>query len=677
MTDIVNPLLQWLNANPEWAGLATFIISAAESVAIVGTIIPGSITMTAIGTLAGAGVIPLYQTIIWAILGAVLGDSISYWLGYYFKDRLRNSWPFKNNPTVLEKGETFVHRYGVMSVFIGRFVGPVRALVPLVAGMLGMKPVQFTVANVTSAIGWAPAYMLPGILLGAASLELPPDIALHAILTLFLILLFIVLCIWIIYKLLQLINYQTEQFLISMWEKLKKSRRFRVTTVILNHHDAREHHGQLTMAFYFLVTSLLFIALALYVKCVGPQNIFINNVVFHFFRSIRSPLADNTIISLTLLGQKEIILPVLLVFFIWLLFSSRVRTAFHILALGILAAGSVFVIKYLVESVRPWGIFHNAETYSMPSGHATLTATVYMGIAFMIAIPLSPKYRKYIYYPAALLVFAVGVSRLYLGAHWFTDVLAAWLLSAAVLLLVIVSYNRQYEKPLQLRYVSLVCLIAFIFFYGLYYHRHITQLQINYTQIDWPVKKISRSEWWKSDDDIPVFRVSLFGIPSEHINIEWAGNLDDIRSSLLKNGWVKPPARDWISTLHRVTGIQSAAYLPMVSPEYLDKRPELILVKRENDIETSLVIRLWASNRMLMKTNTPLWVGTLGIIPRSYNWIFHKHRNYEMDFTDLFETNQNNKAWQWKMMTIDVPTKSKRKKVTQQTFILIRSQKIS
>src|SRR5579883_2383467 len=196
MSDIVSPLLQWLNAHPQLAGLVTFIISAGESVAIVGTIVPGSIMMTALGTLAGAGVIPLWETIFWAILGAIVGDGISYWIGHYFKARLPKVWPFRNYPTLLKNGEVFIHKYGSMSVFIGRFVGPVRALVPLVAGMLGMRPLTFTIANVTSAIGWAPAYMLPGILLGAASTELPPDIAIHVILVLFLIFLFIILCVW-------------------------------------------------------------------------------------------------------------------------------------------------------------------------------------------------------------------------------------------------------------------------------------------------------------------------------------------------------------------------------------------------------------------------------------------------------------------------------------------------
>lgn len=173
MYDALNPAFEWLNAHPHFSGLATFIISAAESVAIIGTVVPGSVMMTAIGALAGAGVIPLWSTIIWAILGAIVGDGISYRIGYHFKGRMHDVWPFRTYPSLLESGEKFFHKHGGTSVFIGRFVGPVRALVPLVAGMLGMSPLRFYIANVISAIGWAPAYMFPGILLGAFSLEFP------------------------------------------------------------------------------------------------------------------------------------------------------------------------------------------------------------------------------------------------------------------------------------------------------------------------------------------------------------------------------------------------------------------------------------------------------------------------------------------------------------------------
>src|SRR5579883_2703593 len=280
MSDIVSPLLQWLNAHPQLAGLVTFIISAGESVAIVGTIVPGSIMMTALGTLAGAGVIPLWETIFWAIMGAIVGDGISYWIGHYFKLRLPKTWPFRHYPTLLKSGEQFFNKYGSMSVFIGRFVGPVRALVPLVAGMLGMPPLQFIVANVTSAIGWAPAYMLPGLLLGAASLELPPDIAVHFILVSFLIVLFVLLCMWFAYKLFQLIQSRMRRMQNSIWRRLKKSRYFSSITVLLQYHNDPKKLGQLSLAFYFIITTLLFFCMAFYVKVKGPANIMVNDAMF-------------------------------------------------------------------------------------------------------------------------------------------------------------------------------------------------------------------------------------------------------------------------------------------------------------------------------------------------------------------------------------------------------------
>src|SRR5687767_9669828 len=115
--DVVSSILQWLNANPEYSWLITFLISAGESVAVIGTIVPGSITMTAIGALMGAGIIPFWSTLIWAFLGAVVGDGISYWLGYHFKDRIAKTWPFKQNVNLLIKGERFFTKYGGMSVF--------------------------------------------------------------------------------------------------------------------------------------------------------------------------------------------------------------------------------------------------------------------------------------------------------------------------------------------------------------------------------------------------------------------------------------------------------------------------------------------------------------------------------------------------------------------------------
>lgn len=675
MSDIVSPLLQWLNANPQMAGLVTFIISAGESVAIIGTIVPGSIMMTALGALAGAGVIPLWDTIFWAIMGAIVGDGISYWMGYYFKDRLPHLWPFNRHPTLLRSGEIFVHRYGYMSVFIGRFVGPVRALVPLVAGMLGMKPIRFIIANVASAIGWAPAYMLPGILLGAASLELPPDIAVHVVLVLLLMALFVMLCLWFFYKLIRLFHTQTVHLQIQFWAWLKDSPHFWSVASLLKHHDSIKDRGQLMLAFYLVITCIVFLCLALYIKVIGPSNILINDVIYHFFRGIHTPGADNIMIGITLLGQKEVILPVVLVIFTWLVISQRWRAACHALALAVLSFGSVFIIKNLLRTPRPWGILASAEKFSMPSGHSTLSMTAFMGLAFLIASSFRTKRRWPIYTIGFLIALAVGISRLYLSAHWFTDVITSWLLSAALLMLVIISFQRHREKPVNALSLILVTVVALSITLGAYYHHYRSSLLIAYAQLQPPVEMLTVNQWWQMHQRniLPATRTSVFGFPSVHINLEWAGELQKIRETLLKEGWTPPPKRDMVAIIHRIADIKSAQYISLVSPQYLDKTPALTLTRQSSASKNLLVLRLWSANRIIKESDTPLWVGVVGIVPRSYSWITHPatDNKLSMDPMLVFPNKSGMASWQWKIITPSLITYTN----NNQPVLLIRENK--
>jgi membrane protein DedA with SNARE-associated domain len=673
MSGVVAPILQWLNENPELAGFATFTLSAAESIAIIGTIVPGLVTMTAVGALAGAGVIPLYSTIFWAILGAIAGDGISYWLGHYFKDRLRRMWPFRDNPGILEKGEHFVHKFGVISVFIGRFVGPVRALVPLVAGMLGMRPWHFTISNVTSAILWAPAYMLPGIMLGAASMELPPDIALHVILVFFIVVLFFALCFWLIVKIIQLIHIQIDQMQNWIWQFMKKHSLLRPLTVLLKHHDATRSHGQLNLAFYFLIFSGLFLILSYYVHTHGASNITINDAFYHLFRGIRYAAVDSAMIVITLLGQKQVIAPVILCIFAYLFYTRQYRVAAHVFLLVMLAISSVFVFKNILQSVRPWGIFKSPDTYSMPSGHTVISTVFYFGLAFLLATSARIKRGQWLLYTCAFLIcLSVAFSRLYLGAHWFTDVVAGWLMGAAILCFVIISYERTNIHRINAKHFFLVTLVSLMASVGFYYQSHFTELKTNYAQLDWPVSTINAKDWWAAIDDIPARRISLFGFPSQPINIQWAGNLDDIRNTLIQEGWTKPPARDLVSTFHRIADISSTQYLPMISPQYLDKTPALILTKNVPGISNMLVIRFWDSSRIMESTNIPLWVGIIGTVPRTYSWVFRRTNNNMVITPDLIFSHPAN--WTYKIANITYKTNHNRAKL--QRVLLVKPQSL-
>lgn len=192
LTDPVQVTTHWLYVHPYCALLFTFLIALAESLAVIGSIIPGSITMTTVGILAGSGAMRIDLTFIAAILGAIVGDGLSYLLGYYFSDHLVNKWPFKRYPHWLNYGERYFARHGGKSVLIGRFIGPLRSIIPVIAGMMKMNRWHFFFANVLSAIGWAVLYVLPGVLIGTAGTELAPKKASH----LFLAIIVVLIGIW-------------------------------------------------------------------------------------------------------------------------------------------------------------------------------------------------------------------------------------------------------------------------------------------------------------------------------------------------------------------------------------------------------------------------------------------------------------------------------------------------
>ena len=641
LTEATGPILQWLNTNPQWSGLLTFVISAAESVAVIGTIVPGTIMMTAIGTLVGAGIIPFWGTLLWAIAGAIVGDGISYWMGYYFKDSLHTIWPFRKHPGMLENGERFFKKHGTMSVFIGRFVGPVRALVPVVAGMFGVKPLRFTIANILSAIGWAPIYMLPGIILGAASLELPPDMATQVVVTLMLITLLVILCIWFFKKALSLIHNQINQFLNWIWQSLKKSRHFHVVASILKHHNLKQTPNQLILVFYLFIFLTLFLMLGIYIKCVNPQSIMVNDVFFHLFRSLHTPTANQVMTGFTMLGQKKFIFSIAAVIFVWLAFTKRWYTAWHVFALTLLTGASIEVTKHWVHSPRPWGITQSPADFSFPSGHSILTAVFFISFALLLSNIFKLKCRWPLFTFFGLIVALVGASRIYLGAHWFTDVTGAWLLSAILLILISLSYNRNTERrPIDGRKLILIVGIAAIAAYGVTLYRDYSKTLHDSKPIDWPVNTISLDAWWQhKGENVPLYRLNRFGIAQQVLNLQWIGNLQDIKNTLLQNGWQLPSEQDWITVLQRVADVKSSEHLPLVSPLYLDKKPVLVLIKNINGDKKLIVLRLWESNLKFNNTTLPFWVGAVEITPRTYGWLFKKTSPRKISLTpDLLFT---------------------------------------
>lgn len=144
-----------------------FLVAIGEAVFILGLFVPSTPVLLLVGGIIATGKLPFWEIYLAAVLGAVIGDAISYTVGHALKDRIRTIWPFRNYLDLLDRGETFFARHGGKSVFIGRFIPGVKAVVPGIAGMMGMPYRWFSIINVSSAFAWAAAHILPGMLLTA------------------------------------------------------------------------------------------------------------------------------------------------------------------------------------------------------------------------------------------------------------------------------------------------------------------------------------------------------------------------------------------------------------------------------------------------------------------------------------------------------------------------------
>ncbi|HEX5514369.1 MAG TPA: VTT domain-containing protein, partial [Gammaproteobacteria bacterium] len=176
MMEYLGGLLDWIGAHAVWAGPVVFLVAMTESLALVGLIVPGAVLMFGFGALIGSGRLEFWPIMLWAVAGAIVGDGCSYLLGRWLGPRLGQIPPFRQRPQLLAAGIGFFQRHGAKSIVLGRFVGPLRPVIPAVAGMLRMPASQFLITNVLSAIFWAPAYLLPGVVL-VASLSLAAAVA--------------------------------------------------------------------------------------------------------------------------------------------------------------------------------------------------------------------------------------------------------------------------------------------------------------------------------------------------------------------------------------------------------------------------------------------------------------------------------------------------------------------
>ncbi len=594
--DSLNELLTWLQLHPELALLFVFLVAFFESLIIVGMILPGAAFMVGFGALIALGALQAGPAVIVAILGAIAGDSLSYWLGRHYKQTLKAHWPFSAYPNLIERGEIFFHRHGGKSVMLGRFIGPLRPVVPAIAGMLAMPRSRFFLINVISACIWAPLYLLPGYLFGL-SVDMASEFAGR-----FLLLLAVVIgAIWFVVFILRqlflwLVPYTDRLF----YRLLVWSRRHplagEIPAAIINP-DHREIRGLSLLALLLLTSSglLVFLYEAIDIPLFSNTGLLIQNAMFE----LHNPPSNLFMSALARLGQPTPALLSAAITLLWLLLSERSR---HKLIIRHLLAVPVFPLLLILLPEGPTRLFYPA---------AILALSLYGFLLIALARDMPARWRMRFYASGASLIMLIMFARFYLGQITLFQLFAELSLTTIWVAALGIAYRRHalQRKPDRGKHKLLFILFLVLCLYSVIgWSPSTTPAQHAQIEI-----RMERKYWleagWQTLDS---YRHDLRDKHRFPMNLQWADSLVSIQQQLSDRGWQladRKPA-DYLNWLKTDSPV---AQLPIPPHVHEGRYEALTMVKYIDTEKRILIIRLWPAAILLTDTeakSTPLWLGT-------------------------------------------------------------------
>jgi undecaprenyl-diphosphatase len=368
-----------------------------------GILFPGETILLAAGFFASQGHFSLTLVIFFAATGAITGDNLGYLLGRglgrpFIERYGRDLFLTRER---IEAGEKFYQKHGAKTVLIARFVSGLRVFAAFFAGMSRMRWQTFFAYNSAGALLWATAISLIGYFFGHSWVLIEKWVGRAGLFITVIIMVGIAVAV------------------LRKWRQRAEVGTDRILPRMLQLHEA-------AVIFFNLAMVALFARLSYAVsRNRDPQ---FDQQVILLIREHSQPWLDVVMQVITHAGDPitHITVSLFLALF-FMKYCQRRREGMTILIA--LASGYALstMFKYYFQRARPdlWEIVARPQSYSFPSGHAMVSTIVYGSAAFLLEA-VFPRYRWYFRLISVVLVCLIGVSRIYLGVHWPSDVLAGF-----------------------------------------------------------------------------------------------------------------------------------------------------------------------------------------------------------------------------------------------------------
>ncbi len=588
------------------------VLAAGEALPVFGALIPGTTVIIAMATLIAAGALEYWPFAAAVACGAVLGDGISYAVGRRYQRAILDRWPLSRHPELARRGEALFARHGGKSVIISRFTPAVRAIIPMLAGILEMSPARFFLADVPAAIVWSLSHTLFGVLIGA-SLELLGAVAGRLALLAGLLILLAWAVVWIARWLARWLPLALGMAVgpLAAWSERNPGWVARCLRALF----AADRTEALALAVIaaLLVGGLWLLLGALQDLIAGEPLVRLDGVVLHALAALRSHWGDHAmrLVAATAAPTALLLLAVLGAL---ALAASRQWPLLLAWVLGLVGAEVLgTLLPLLPNAVPPEGPF--TDTLLPPTAMALLAATAFGLLAFFALRAAPVRLQPAIASAALLLVVFGAAARLYFAQTLLsTEIIAfAFALAWIGLTAAIAQFRR---LPAGRAWAASVLAIPLLI--GV-----VAAEAAGYAVVPappppalLPPRLMSLAAWQKGGwDTLPGTRVGLLGNYTRPFTLQWAGTPDGLAHVLEGRGWSRAPSWTLLSAAAWLTpGIDPAA-LPVL-PHFADGKPgALVMIEPlpESGPPARMVLRLWPSGAAIggEDHHTPIWLGVL------------------------------------------------------------------
>lgn len=605
-----NSLLAWVAAHPTAAGAVIFAVAFCDALIVVGAVVPALPLLLPVGILIGMDEMSGPYALVCAAAGAFLGDGLSFWIGRRWGRQLYEHWPFNKYPQLLKQGEVRFRRNAIKSVIVARYVGPIRPFVPAVAGMSRMPLKRYLPASVFAAVSWAALFLAPGWILGQTYDAVA---AVAGRLAVVLGLLVVVLGLaWVG------VLYTYRWFAAHADNLLARALAWSHAHPVLGLYSEavfdpkrRESVSLLLLGILLLIIGWAFFAfMALMIGHGEPLAL--DLAVHQLMQSLRNPLADQPLAALASMGDWQVLAPAALAALGYLLWRRRWLAAAHWLAALAFGLALTAWLGAVVDIPKPPSV---GTGFGFPSVAVTMATIAFGFFAVLIARELPGRDRIWPYMVAGLAVALIGFARLYLGAHWLSDVVGGVLLGFVWLLLLGIAYRRRVSRSLWMTPLAWL-------FYGTFVAAALWHAPRNadatLARFDvQPVELLDLDAWWENDwQRLPARRSEFDNEQRWPLDVQVAGPLAPLQARLQAEGWRVQPQAGWKQALQLLDNDAAPQSQPVL-PATLDTRAESLLMLRPGSNPGEMyALRLWPAPATLSDTgrNVPLWIGSAQVL---------------------------------------------------------------